>query len=545
MTNTLGKYELLEKLGEGGFGTVYRAREISLDVIRAVKILHPNLVNSPEFIQRFRREGRITARLDHPHIVPIYELGEEQGYYYLSMKYLPGGSLKDWLTQHGRLSFEQSITITRQVADALDYAQNEPEKLIHRDLKPGNILFERLPDDPKGLSIRLSDFGFAKALASADSNSLSASGGLLGTPAYIAPEIWDDQPASPASDQYSLACVLYEMLTGQMLFTGSTPIALMKNVAAGPKFPETWPPGVPADVSGVLRRALAGLPEERYATAFTFSANIAKLPLNSQKAELERNAQTEAAERAAREQAEKERAEVESREKAAREKAEREITEKVTREQANPEDARDEESHKNPEKIRVADEATKLTGWGKIFWIAIVWAIISSIRIPIDYPLGDVLSGVVTGIILLRQDIASKGYSITHVAKTWLISWAIGAAIGWVLSTNISSLLSAIIQYETGSRVGWTVGSMVIGLVYGLVTGLLLYKEGMFARVTSILQIAFGWAIGWGICYQLVWSPLRSDLIVWSITGAISGFITIWPIRAEQKQSTLIKKTSS
>ncbi|MGC1379334.1 MAG: serine/threonine-protein kinase [Anaerolineales bacterium] len=270
---TLGKYELIEELGRGGFGTVWRARDTSLDVERAVKVLHPALATSPEFIERFRREGRFAARLEHPHIVPVYELGEADGHYYLSMKYLPGGSLKDLLARQGALPFAQAVEITRQVAEALTYAHQQPEKLIHRDLKPGNILFERLPGEGIKAAVRLSDFGFAKALAEAGGSSSSASGGMLGTPAYMAPEVWRGKTASPAADQYALACVLCEMLTGQTLFTGDTPPEIMtKHVLDGPHFPAAWPEGVPAEIANVLRRALAAKPEERYPDVGAFSA---------------------------------------------------------------------------------------------------------------------------------------------------------------------------------------------------------------------------------------------------------------------------------
>ena len=316
---TLGKYQLLSELGHGGFGTVFLARDTTLDVERAVKVLHPALVAAPEFIERFRREGRFAARLDHPHIVPVHELGEAQGNYYLAMKYVPGGSLKDWLTSHGRLPFADALEITRQVADALAYAQEQPEKLIHRDLKPGNILFDRPPGDPKGLSIRLSDFGFAKALAEAgNSVSSSASGGMLGTPAYMAPEVWRGKPpASPATDQYALACVLYEMLTGEVLFRGdSPPEVITRHVIDGPQFPESWPHGVPADIEAVLRRALAAKPEERYADAPAFhSACAGLLSREAENRAARQQAEKAAAEQAARE-LERERAALAARESA-------------------------------------------------------------------------------------------------------------------------------------------------------------------------------------------------------------------------------------
>jgi len=167
----LGKYELIEELGRGGYGTVYRAREVVLDVERAVKVLHPALVSDPDFIERFRREARTTAKLEHPNIVPVYELDQVGGSYFLVMRYLAGGSLKALLEREGHLPFERALEITRQVAAALDFAHSEKEILIHRDVKPGNILFEA-----DGETVRLTDFGFAKALSGANSQSVSPAG---------------------------------------------------------------------------------------------------------------------------------------------------------------------------------------------------------------------------------------------------------------------------------------------------------------------------------------------------------------------------------
>ena len=128
MNETLGKYELIEQIGRGGYGTVYRARETVLDVPRAVKVLHAALVADPEFIERFRREARLAARLEHPHIVPVYELGQEDGHFYLVMKYMGGGSLKEALSKQGRIPFEQAAAILDQIASALGYAHDQTEK---------------------------------------------------------------------------------------------------------------------------------------------------------------------------------------------------------------------------------------------------------------------------------------------------------------------------------------------------------------------------------------------------------------------------------
>ena len=258
----IGKYELLEKLGEGGFGVVYKARDPALNVLRAIKVLHPILLADSRFIARFQKEARIAAQLEHPHLVPVYELGEEKGRYYLVMKYLAGGSLKDRLSREGKLSFAQACQILEQVAGALAFAFEE-QQLVHRDLKPGNILF-----DGEGKAL-VADFGFARSLA--ETSASYSSGGFVGTPAYMAPEVWRGKPASPASDVYSLACVFYEMVTGQVLFAGESPPEVMtKHVLEGPQFAVGWAEGLPEGVEAVLLKALAKEPSERYATAGEF-----------------------------------------------------------------------------------------------------------------------------------------------------------------------------------------------------------------------------------------------------------------------------------
>jgi|GEM_PF-6198936 len=259
---TLGKYELLEKLGEGGFGVVYKARDPALNVLRALKVLHPILLADSRFIARFQKEARIAAQLEHPHLVPVYELGEEKGRYYLVMKYLPGGSLKDRLSREGKLSFAQACQILEQVAGALAFAFEE-QQLVHRDLKPGNILF-----DGEGKAL-VADFGFARSLA--ETSASFSSGGFVGTPAYMAPEVWRGMPASPATDVYSLACVFYEMVSGQVLFAGESPAEVVtKHVLEGPQFAAGWAEGLPEGVEAVLLKALAKEPSERYATAKEF-----------------------------------------------------------------------------------------------------------------------------------------------------------------------------------------------------------------------------------------------------------------------------------
>lgn len=256
----LGKYELHEILGKGGFGTVYRATDRSLDREVAFKELHPALTVDPEFVERFQREARVVARLKHPNIVPIYELDEISGHYFIVMEYLAGGSLQKRLEKEGRLSFSATLELLRQVASALHYAHSLG--LVHRDLKPGNILF-----DTAGQAY-VSDFGFAKVFSGASSSS-SSGRTMVGTPPYMAPEIWLGETVSASTDIYALACMVYETLTGKPLFAGDSPPVIMNRhfqPLTGLKLPED----VPAGLEQVLLKALAASPADRYADAVKF-----------------------------------------------------------------------------------------------------------------------------------------------------------------------------------------------------------------------------------------------------------------------------------
>jgi len=225
----LGKYELHEQLGKGGFGTVYRATDTVLDVERAVKVLHPLLVADTAFVSRFRQEAQLAAKLEHANLVPVYDFGEIEGRFFLVMKYMPGGSLGDLLKKEGKLEEETAIRIFSQAAEGLGYAH--AKGIVHRDLKPSNILF-----DQDG-NVRISDLGFAKSMDGGSRSSMSTSGMMVGTPSYMAPEIWKGKPASPASDIYSMGCILYEMLTGKVLFAGDSPADIMtRHVLEGPEY---------------------------------------------------------------------------------------------------------------------------------------------------------------------------------------------------------------------------------------------------------------------------------------------------------------------
>jgi len=258
----LGKYEILEELGRGGFGIVYKAKDTVLNRLVAIKVLRPNLVNDPTFLVRFKQEAQIAAQLDHPNLVPVYDFGQEEGRYYIAMGYMSGGSMKELLAKEGKLNQEKAMRILGQVAEGLEHAHGRG--IVHRDLKPGNILF-----DASG-NARISDMGFAKLLSSDSSASMSASGGLIGTPAYMAPEIWKGQPAIPATDLYSLACILVEMLSGKTLFEGdTTPAVMMKHFE-----PVQLPASIPNRWAVPIKQALEVDPVKRIKGAKVFVSRL-------------------------------------------------------------------------------------------------------------------------------------------------------------------------------------------------------------------------------------------------------------------------------
>jgi len=260
----LGKYTILEELGRGGFGTVYRATDNSLDREVALKILHPQLMVDMDFVERFQKEAKLVARLEHPNIVTIFDLGESEGRVYIAMRYLPGGSLRDRLKKSGRIPFGEALEILCQVGAGLSAAH--AKGLVHRDIKPENILFSE-----NGHAI-IADFGLAKAFMTSTSSSFSG----VGTPGYRAPELWRGKPpAGPATDEYALACVFVEMLTGGQLFSGDTPDEIItKHLVDGPFFPQNWPSGVPQGMDAILHKALAKDPSDRYPSVDGFVAAL-------------------------------------------------------------------------------------------------------------------------------------------------------------------------------------------------------------------------------------------------------------------------------
>lgn len=276
MTNaaqTLGKFRIVDQLGSGGFATVYQAVDTSLDRDVALKVLHPQLLADVTFVQRFKREARTVANLRHPNIITVYEVGEIEDRLFLAMELARGPSLATLIKERGRIPWKETLVLLEQLCEGLEHAHEQG--IVHRDLKPSNVLI----DDERAM---LSDFGFARALGQS-SLGLSMSGGIVGTPGYIAPEVWDLNTAEVPADIYALGCITYEMLTGNVLFTGATPMQAMRAHDKGPQFPDVWPDDVPAaGIEAVLNRALAQRPSGRYASAKGFLTALKALDATEQ-----------------------------------------------------------------------------------------------------------------------------------------------------------------------------------------------------------------------------------------------------------------------
>jgi serine/threonine protein kinase/Flp pilus assembly protein TadD len=261
-------YALSSELGRGGMATVYLARDLKHDRVVALKVLHPELAAAlgPD---RFLREIKLAARLNHPHILPLFDSGETSGWLYYVMPYVEGESLRQRLDREKQLPLNDALRMVRAVGSALDYAHRQ--HIVHRDIKPENIMLH------EGEAMVM-DFGIAKAVSAAGGDTLlTQTGMMVGTPAYVSPEqAAGEREIDGRSDQYSLACVLYEMLSGSRPFTGPTAQAVLAKRFTDPvPSLKTARVKVPDYVEKALTRALAKEPAERFATAISFVEAVA------------------------------------------------------------------------------------------------------------------------------------------------------------------------------------------------------------------------------------------------------------------------------
>jgi tetratricopeptide (TPR) repeat protein len=261
------RYAIEREIGSGGMATVYPAQDLKHDRTVAIKVLDPDLAESLG-AERFLREIKTAANLTHPHILPLHDSGEADGFLFYVMPYVEGESLRSRLTKEKQLPVEDAVQITREIADALAYAHEKG--VIHRDVKPANILLEA------GHAV-LADFGVAHAVAEAKDDRLTRTGTSLGTPEYMSPEQGTgERDLDGRTDQYALGCVLYEMLTGYPPFTGAQVEAVVRqHLTAEPPSVTEVRPSVPVEVEKVISRALAKSPADRFKTTREMAAALA------------------------------------------------------------------------------------------------------------------------------------------------------------------------------------------------------------------------------------------------------------------------------
>src|ERR1051325_1104265 len=260
----LGPYRIINQIGKGGMANVYKAYQPSVDRYVAIKVLPSQLAESQEFATRFHQEARIIAKLEHPHILPVFDYGESDGVAYFVMRYLDAGTLRDKMEAGHPLPLNHIDRTFTQLTDALSYAHSFG--IIHRDLKPANALI-----DSHG-NIFLTDFGIARLLESA-SPRLTQTDAIMGTPAYISPEQAQAKPVDQRSDIYSLGIILYEMATGSVPYTADTPLAVIfKHVSDPLPLPSSVKPDIPSSIEKVILKALAKDPDDRFGTAAEFVA---------------------------------------------------------------------------------------------------------------------------------------------------------------------------------------------------------------------------------------------------------------------------------
>jgi serine/threonine-protein kinase len=259
-----GRYEVEELVGHGGMSSVYKARDALLERHVALKILHEQYSNDEDFVERFKREARSVAQLQHPNIVTVIDRGEEDGRQFIVFEYIEGENLKEHVVRKGRLDVREALEIADEVARGLAFAHGQG--LIHRDVKPQNVL---LNGDGRA---KVTDFGIARTL---DVDGMTQTGTILGTSNYIAPEQASGQPVDAHSDVYALGAVLYELLAGEVPFPGESFVAVaMKHMhEPAPNLLDVRR-DVPLRVAAAVDRALEKDPEQRFPTMDAFAAEL-------------------------------------------------------------------------------------------------------------------------------------------------------------------------------------------------------------------------------------------------------------------------------
>jgi TolB-like protein/Flp pilus assembly protein TadD len=262
-----GRYQIIEELGSGGMGRVYKVLDKELDTLVVLKVLLPEVAADPETIPRFRNELKLSREISHQNVCRMFDLNWSEGTYYITMEYVGGESLKNILLMTKKMSAASTINLAKQICSGLSEAHRHG--IVHRDLKPGNILIDR------GGNAKILDFGLARSI---ESQGITATGIIIGTPQYMSPEQVQEKTIDQRSDIYSLGVLMYEMLTGQLPFDGDSPVRVaLKHVNEKPIEPKNLNPKIPLAVSRVILKCLSKAKEDRYSSAEELSVELSRI----------------------------------------------------------------------------------------------------------------------------------------------------------------------------------------------------------------------------------------------------------------------------
>jgi serine/threonine protein kinase len=537
----LGKYEIQEPLGSGAYADVFRAIDTSLKRTVALKVLKPALLGDVETVQRFLQEAQAAAGLVHPRIAWVWDIGEDQGRHFIAMRYVDGKSLKQLIYERGHLLWDEALMIGKQVTEGLAFAH--ARGLVHRDIKPHNILISPLE------GAVLTDFGLVRAIET--SGTLTRTGIMVGTAQYLPPEVWEGEPGSPACDQYALACVMIEMLTGKGPFNAPTPVAVMKKVFSPLVLPQDWP----LACNAILAQALAPDPSKRYPNSEVFikaliekheSASISPLPEFGEVSGVREEGRLDPAARPP----------LVYHYQPLTKTAELGILRKFfaitfckNRVVSQPD-------------ISISHEVSKtLLGWFSVLWIILIFAVSWSINWGINGAVGwandpllaswvssgafsGAIGGGITGLFLKKKQIVSSWWTVLLITWGWIISSAICSGVSWAYALALGPEILLAIP----------------GSLCGMSIGLALYREHILSSFVSVAWITIGWGFGW------IFGWIFSAVVLWENTwtngfiipgilagttggmfaGLICGMILVWQLRykSTKKRLTLRGKTA-
>ncbi len=262
-----GRYEVIEELGKGGMGRVYRVYDTKVQEDLALKLIHPEIAADKKVLERFSNELKIARKIVHKNVCRMYHLSEEKGTHYITMEYVAGEDLKSFIRRSGQLSMGTAVKIAKQVCEGLSEAHKSG--IIHRDLKPGNIMI-----DKEG-KVRIMDFGIARSLLG---KGITSEGAIIGTPEYMSPEQVEGEEADQRSDIYALGIILFEMVTGRVPFEGETPFSVaFKHKTELPPAPKKFQPQLPENLNRLILRCLEKAREKRYQTAEELLVDLTRI----------------------------------------------------------------------------------------------------------------------------------------------------------------------------------------------------------------------------------------------------------------------------